>query len=226
MKTILCGQQKGGVGKSTLAGNIAVGLASHGYRVIIIDTDKQQSCVKWASRRKLANHQPEVQFATLLAKKGGNAEFLDTFKALKASNNFDYCIIDAGGRDNPELRLSMVAADVLIAPCLPSQADIESLEEFDAVVGEVLTGNPTLKCMTVLNKVTRGLNFSHEIKLASDAIAEMEHLHDCTEIVGDRPNYRTAWLNGQTVYDLKTDSAAKAILEIEGIIAWLWPTIK
>ena len=220
MKKILCGQQKGGVGKSTLAGNIAVGLARQGQRVIIIDTDKQQSCVKWGSRRKLNNLHPEVPFASLFAKKGGNQAFIDTFASLAASGNFDACIIDAGGRDNPELRLSMFVADVLIAPCLPSQADVESLEEFDAMVGEVLGGNPGLKAITVLNKASAGI-FSYEIKLARDAIADMEHLHDCTEVVNERPNFRAAWLDGKTVYDLETESAEKAQLEIEGIIACL-----
>ena len=221
MKKILCGQQKGGVGKSTLAGNIAVGLAAKGHRVIIIDTDKQQTCVKWGSRRKLANLKPEVQFATLLAKKGANQEFIATFDNLSASGNFDYCIIDAGGRDNPELRLSMFVADVLVAPCLPSQADIESLEEFDAMVGEVLAGNPKLKALTVLNKANRGLNFSHEILLARNAIKEMDHLHDCTEVVTERPNFRSAWLEGKTAFDLHTESAEKAQFEIEGVIACL-----
>lgn len=221
MKKILCGQQKGGVGKSTLAGNIAVGLARAGNRVIIIDTDKQQSCVKWGSRRKLNNIQPEVQFATLMAKKGGNQEFIDTFKALESSQNFDMCIIDAGGRDNPELRLSMFVADILVAPCLPSQADIESLEEFDAMVGEVLTGNPALKAVTVLNKANRGLNFSHEILLAREAIVEMEHLNDCSEVISERPNFRAAWLDGKSVYDLQTESAEKAQFEIEGVLTCL-----
>ena len=221
MKKVLCGQQKGGVGKSTLAGNMAVGLAAEGQRVIIIDTDKQQTCVKWASRRKLANLKPEVQFATLAAKKGGNQEFLDTFKGLEASGNFDVCIIDAGGRDNPELRLSMFVADVLVAPCLPSQADVESLEEFDQMVGEVMAGNPSLRAFTVINKANRGLNFSHEIKLARDAISEMDHLHECTEVVSDRPNFRNAWLDGKTAFDLETESAKAAQYEIAGIIACL-----
>jgi len=179
MKKILCGQQKGGVGKSTLAGNLAVGLALRGHRVIVVDTDKQQTCVKWGSRRKLNNIQPEIAFATLMAKKNGNEEFIGTFKALEESRNFDFCIIDAGGRDNRELRLSMFLTDVLIAPCLPSQPDVESLEEFDEVVGEVLAGNPKMKCMTVINKASTGLNFSREILLAREAIAEMEHLSDC-----------------------------------------------
>jgi len=221
MKKILFGQQKGGVGKSTLAGNVAVGLAARGERVIIIDTDKQQTCVKWGSRRKMNSLLPEVQYATLAAKKGGNQEFIDTFSKLGQSGNFDYCVIDAGGRDNPELRLSMFVADVLIAPCLPSQADVESLEEFDAMVGEVLTGNPGLKCHTLLNKANRGLNFSAEILQARTAIEEMDHLHHCPVVISDRPNFRNAWLDGRSAFDLDTESAKKAQVEIGEVIEWL-----
>ena len=223
MKKILCGQQKGGVGKSTLAGNIAVGLAIQGQRVIIIDTDKQQSCVKWGSRRKTSNITPEVHYARLLAKKSveGNREFLGTFDKLEASGNFDVCLIDAGGRDNPELRLSMFVADILLAPCLPSQADVESLQEFDEMVGEVLAGNTRLRSLTVLNKCNFGLNFHREIGLAQAAIAEMDHLNNCPVVVSERPNFRAAWLDGRSVYDLDTDSAQEAQKQINGVIACL-----
>ena len=133
MKRILFGQQKGGVGKSTLAANVAVGLAKQGQKVIIIDTDKQQSCVKWGSRRTTNNIQPAVTYATLEAGRGndGNKAFLTAFDKMGESGQFDVCIIDAGGRDNRELRLAMFACHVLVAPCLPSQADVESLQEFD-----------------------------------------------------------------------------------------------
>jgi len=222
MKTILIGQQKGGVGKSTLTGNIAVGLAKRGQRVIIVDTDKQQSCVKWASRRKLNNFQPEVQFATLLAKKGEAKAFVATFQALAASDQYDYCLIDAGGRDNVELRLSMGLADTLIAPTLPSQADIESLEEFDQLVGEVQAINHDLKVFTVLNKAVRGLNFSHEIALARDAILEMEYLNVCYDhAISDRPNFRATWLEGKSIYELDTESGRAGQAEIDGVISWI-----
>lgn len=218
MLKILCGQQKGGVGKSTLTGNLAVGLSKRGKRVIIIDTDKQQTCVKWGSRRKLTNIEPEIAYATLMSKKADTTEFINTFDGMSQSNNFDYCLIDAGGRDNRELRLSLYVADVLIAPCLPSQPDVESLAEFDELIGEVMAGNPKLRCLTVINKANTGLNFSKEIELARSAIGELEFLPKPIATVTERPNFRSSWLEGKSAFDLTTESARKAQVEIERII--------
>jgi len=42
---------KGGVGKSTIAQNLAVCFAHMDYKVCIVDTDTNQTSVKWASFR-------------------------------------------------------------------------------------------------------------------------------------------------------------------------------
>lgn len=219
MKIITVGQQKGGVGKSTLTANIAVALAQQGSRVIIVDADKQQTCVKWAGRRQLAGHDPAIVVAPLQAQEKNGSDFIQTVRKLGEGGKFDICLIDVGGRDNRELRASLVVADVLLAPCLPSQADVESLGEFDDVVGEVLTINPNMKVLTVINKATTGLNFSQEIALASDAIGEMEYLSRPLGMVTDRPTYRNAWMEGQGAFDLPdTTSTQKAKAEITSII--------
>ena len=218
MKIIVLGQQKGGVGKSTLAANLAVAVAGQGKRVMIVDADKQQTCVKWGSRRQLAGTDPTVSYAALFATEPNGSDFIATIRKLSEADKFDVCFIDVGGRDNRELRLSLFLADVLIAPCLPSQADVESLNEFDAMIGEVLAGNPDLRTITIINKANRGLNFSHEIELASDAIEEMTNLQRPVAVIGERPNFRSAWMEGQGVHDLKTASAKAAQEEIEQVV--------
>ena len=219
MKTITIGQQKGGVGKSTLTANIAVALALQGRRVIIVDADKQGTCVNWAGRRQLSGLEPAIIAAPLQAKESNASDFIQTIRKLGEGGKFDICLVDVGGRDNRELRAALAVSDILLAPCLPSQADVESLGHFDSVVGEVLALNPDLIALTVINKATTGLNFSKEIALASDAIEEMEYLGRPIGMVTDRPTFRATWMEGQAVHDLPdTPSSMKAKTEIINIV--------
>jgi chromosome partitioning protein len=62
VKTIALIAQKGGVGKTTLAVNLAV---AAGMRTILFDLDQQESAVIWADRRK--NDMPCVRPSFIFA---------------------------------------------------------------------------------------------------------------------------------------------------------------
>lgn len=57
---VLVGAEKGGVGKSTIASNLAVHLAHHGVDVVLFDTDGQATCARFIERRDEAGIEPSV----------------------------------------------------------------------------------------------------------------------------------------------------------------------
>ena len=51
MKTVLVASSKGGVGKTTLATNLAAHFALDGKRTVLVDADRQGSSRHWAEKR-------------------------------------------------------------------------------------------------------------------------------------------------------------------------------
>src|SRR4249920_2687194 len=51
MRTILVASSKGGVGKTTLATNLATHDAVKGKRTVLVDADRQASALRWCEKR-------------------------------------------------------------------------------------------------------------------------------------------------------------------------------
>jgi chromosome partitioning protein len=113
---------KGGVGKSTIAQNLAVCYAHAGKQVCILDTDlKQRTSMRWAGERP--EHLPPVIVA-------GVEEKQLTQQAEALRKIYDVIIID-GRPDLEKLATKTIAiSDIVIVPMAPKSADVWSLQNF------------------------------------------------------------------------------------------------
>ncbi|WP_234352469.1 AAA family ATPase [Vibrio harveyi] len=146
-KIILLGHQKGGVGKSNTACNLAVALASERYqedtsRILLLDADPQGTLYRWNQRRIDAGLR---EFPCI--RLDGNI----TKQLQREIENYDFIIVDAGGRDSREMRSAMLAADLMIMPTKASHADLELLEHMADTVESARDFNGSLKVSVFIN---------------------------------------------------------------------------
>lgn len=117
MQVISIVQQKGGVGKTTLAVNVAGALKQRGLSVMVIDADPQGSATAWAFPRKLGFEvKPE-----LLAN-GTLSIWLRNILKQRA----DVVLIDTPAGLSSVFRAAVDVADLVLIPCGPSSLDINA----------------------------------------------------------------------------------------------------
>jgi len=120
MAIIAVAGRKGGVGKSTIAGNLAGEFAGMGRTVAVLDADPQHSLVVWAK-------QGEGLLARSVTKLT-DGEQLRTV-AKQAEKDADIVLIDTPP-GMPELVYeAAMAADLMLLPCGPSPLDLFALKE-------------------------------------------------------------------------------------------------
>jgi chromosome partitioning protein len=140
------GNIKGGVGKSTLACNIAVALSFEGKGggVLLIDGDKQGSAADFTqSRTEVLG---EAGFTCVRAQGKGVVNQVVTMRS-----KFAHIIIDAGGQDNPSLRAGLAVSDSVLVPVAPRSFETWALEGMAALIEEASITNPKLEAFAVLN---------------------------------------------------------------------------
>lgn len=204
------GNTKGGVGKTTLAVNLAIARALAGRDVWLIDGDRQGTAQTAISIRADAGHQPGIACATY-----PDGPTLRTQVQQQASK-FDDIVIDAGGRDSTALRAALVLSDVLLVPFQPRSYDVWALNDIAALVDEARSVRDGLRVYAVLNCADPGTSSTDNTEAAA-AVADVPQFEYLPLPIRRRKAFANAAGAGMSVLEIKP-ADKKANEEINAIV--------
>ena len=205
---ILIGGEKGGPGKTTIATNLAAIRTYEMGDVLLVDTDKQPTSSYWCSLREDKDIKPRVS-SIQKYDKAVRTEILELNK------KYSDIIIDAGGRDSPELRGALLVCDKAIFPLRPSQFDLWTLGRLNTLVEIAKEINENLKAYVVINQSSPNpaVKEAEEMKGFLD---EFDNIKLLDTVICERISFRRAALNGMAVTEYRPEDI-KANQEIMGL---------
>lgn len=152
--------EKGGVGKSTLAFHSALALAHLDMRVLVIDCDRRQPTLhrlfeaRDGTARTLKVVMPQPKHVVLEQQSG--ALLAQEIERLGAA--CDFVLIDLAGHDSPLARRAIALADTVVTPVNCSPTDLDALGWINPVSGRFRQPGPFAEIVTALSeeRLTRG----------------------------------------------------------------------
>ena len=195
MLIVFC-NTKGGVGKSTLAVHTAVWLKDKGFRIALIDADKQRSSSEW-----MAEAEPGVTIATAI----NPDECLEKAQQLIATH--DIVIGDGPGGLDDLSRTLLLLSDLAVFPISPSILDLRSVSQTTTILRYaqgINNGKPEGRL--VLNKVRTRETISKELRAAAPNLG----VEVTDSAIRDLQAFRDSAQQGTVVSRLRRKGAAAA----------------
>ena len=207
-KIITVGSTKGGVGKTTLALNIAIARAMAGRDVWLIDADRQGTASTALAIRGEAGKLPAI--ATAHYADGGQLRT----QLLHQRGKFQDIVIDAGGRDSTALRAALVLSDLVLVPFQPRSIDVWAVADIAALIEEARTMRDGLQALAVLNMADTAGTDNED---AAAALADYPAISYLATPIRRRKSIANAAGNGMSVLE-QTPRDDKAIAELNALL--------
>ena len=192
--------QKGGVGKTTSAINIAASLKRRNYKIGFVDADPQGSATHWHSVED--NNAFEVLH---------HPEPISKSEIDELSQNYDYLVIDAPPAFGYITKSILAVTDLSIIPLSPSSLDIWSCKGTLEMVDEAREENPDLDVKLLINRKIPGTRVGRE---ARDSLAVFD-----MDILDSELCQRVAYIDAMTsgVSVMQYAPSSKAADEVESL---------
>lgn len=205
---VTVGNTKGGVGKTTLAMNLAIARALAGRDVWLIDGDRQGTAQTAITIRAETGRQPSIACA----------QYADgpTLRAQiqKVGTKFEDIVIDAGGRDSTALRAALVLSDVLVVPYAPRSLDVWALADICNLIDEARAVRDGLRAVAVLNNAD---TMGQDNQEAIEALADFPQLEYLATPIRRRKGIANAAGQGLSVLEMSPRDS-KACDEITALV--------
>ena len=185
--------EKGGVGKTMVATNLAGMRASTGRRVLLIDADRQGSATFWTEFRA-GRDLPQVETQAIQGEQF--RRFISVPRVL-----YDDILVDVGAGDGPNLDTALRYADCSVVPVRPTGVDMYTMQLMDFRVAEAREANPGLRALALINQASA--NPRHQaLAVAVESLRNgSDNLVVAETVLRDRVVYQRSHLVGQTVVE-------------------------
>lgn len=174
------GNTKGGVGKSTLAVQLALGLSLDGKKVWLVDGDRQATSLGAITVRAESGRTP---IAAAAYSDGATLRA----QVTQQRDAYEHIIIDAGGRDSTALRAALTISDVILVPFQPRSFDVWALSDIGSLLNEARAVRD-VRALAMLNAADTQGNDNDD---AAEALADVPGI----ELLSARVNRRKAIAN-------------------------------
>jgi chromosome partitioning protein len=189
MYTIVCASQKGGSGKTTLSGHLAVEASRAGAgEIALIDTDPQGSLAHWWNARQL----PTPYFV-----KAGLPDLEQALEGLHQAG-IKIAVIDTPPAITQSISRVVAHADLVIVPTRPSPHDLRAVGATVDIAER--HGKPVI---FVINAATARARITGE-----SAVALSQHGTVAPVIIHHRVDFAASMIDGRTVGEVMPGSAS------------------
>ncbi|HLN11419.1 MAG TPA: ParA family partition ATPase [Xanthobacteraceae bacterium] len=187
--------RKGGVGKTTVAVNLAATVAIAGGRVLMVDADPQGSSLAWASARDR-----DPLFAVI-----GMAKPTLHRDLPALARQYDLVVIDGAPTVDELGRAAVLASDLILIPVQPSPYDVWASGQTVQLVREAREFRSHIRAAFLINRCIAHTSIGRDLKRA---LAQFHDIAILPAALGQRVIYAESAARGLAVIEAAPGSEA------------------